>query len=218
MPTISARIPDHHPVFERRKAVLSGEVDAPATVALAVLLKHFGSTEWFDWEPDVLYQEVLDDFNVKMPPGVRDKLWALVTALTTDLFYRDPLFMNHVANALGDGPTNMAMFEPATLEEIAWAVIEVGMNDLDDSDEENFAPEIQIYVGALLKREGLGPIPPLEWAQTEAPGLAVDDPSVAAMQTQERAEKMEILREHLKEQVQRLHEELRRCDAAPAGR
>lgn len=213
----SAKVPDHDPVFLRRRAVLSGDVEAPATVLVAVLLKHFGNPEFFDWEPDVLYQEVQDDFGAKMPPGVSDKIWALVTALTTDLFYKDPLFFNHVANALGGGPTNMEDLELATLEEIAWAVIEVGMNDLDDTDEQDFAIEVQVFVGAVLKREGLGPVAPLEWAETEAPGFNADDPTVAAMQTQDREEKVQAMREHLKQQVLGLHAELRRCGAEPVS-
>ena len=217
MPQNSAKVPDHDPVYLRRRAVLSGDIEAPATVLVAVLLKHFEGPEFFDWEPDVLYQEVRDDFGAEMPAEVSDKIWALVSALTTDLFYKDPLFFNHVANALGGGPTNMEDFELATLEEIAWAVIEVGMNDLDDADEQDFAPEIQVFVGGVLKREGLGPIAPLEWAETEAPGFSSDDVTVAAMQTQDRQEKQDALREHLKQEVIRLHRELQLCGAGPAS-
>jgi hypothetical protein len=217
MPQNSAKVPDHDPVFAHRKEVLSGTGDVPATVLVAVLCKHFGNFEWFEWEPDVLYQEVLDDFGVRMPADVRDKIWALVSALTTDLFYKDPMFFNHVANALGGGPTNMDHFEPATIEEMAWATIEVGMSDLDDEDEQIFAPEVRVFVGALLKREGLGATVPLDWADTETPGLSTDDPTVAAMQTQDREEKLQALREHLKSGVLRLHAELRKCGAAPVS-
>jgi len=218
MPQNSAKVPDHDPIFLHRKEVLGGTGDVPATVLLAVLSRHFGSFDWFDWEPDVLYQEVLDDFGVKMPADIRDKIWALVSALTTDSFYRDPMFFNHVADALGGGPTNMDHFSPASIEDMAWAVVEVGMNDLDDQDEQDFTPEVQIYVGALLKQQGLGAVAPLDWADTETPGFSTDDPTVAAMQTQDRDEKLQVLREHLKERVQALHAELRKCDAAPASR
>lgn len=199
-----------------RKAVLSGEHDAVATVIVAILADHFGDLEWFGWEPDILVEEIKDDFGITMPDEVRDKLWALVTALTTDLFYTDAIFFNHVANALGSGPTNMEDFEPATLEEMAWAVLEVGMNDLEDDEEPPFSPDLQIYVGALLKHEGLGPVPPLDWADTETPGFQAADSATAAMQVQDRDRKRQELKEHLRERTLGLHQDLRSAGVAPS--
>lgn len=214
MTTTTARAPQNTPVHQFRKAILSGEKDSYGTVLVAVLCKHFDSMEWFDWEPEVLNDAVQGDFGVTMPSAVRDKIWALVTALTTDLFWTDAVLMNHVANALSGGPTNMLDLEPAEAEEIAWAIIEVGMSDLEDNEEPPVSPEIKAYVGATLKRERIPPMPPMEWA--EAPtSFSAGDASVAAMQIQDRQENVEAIRGYLERSLSDLHQQLQEAGVAP---
>lgn len=214
MSTATARAPEHSPVHVFRRNIFSGEQDSYGTVLVAVLCQQFGSTEWFDWEPDVLAEAVHDDFGVKMPPAVRDKIWALVTALSTDLFWTDAVLMNHVANALTGGPTNMLDLEPAEAEEIAWAVIEVGMSDLEDNEEPPISPEIRAYVGAILERDKLPPIPPLEWAVAPT-SFNADDAAVAAMQVQDRQESVEAFRGFLQRSLSDLHQQLKEAGVAP---
>lgn len=214
MTTATARAPQHSPEHSFRRDILSGEKDSYGTVLVAVISKHLNGFEWFDWEPDVLLEAIHDDFGVQMPPVVRDKVWALVSALTTDLFWTDAVFMNHVANALTGGPTNMLDLEPAEAEEIAWAVIEVGMSDLEDNEEPPISPEIQAYVGAILKRDKLPPIPPLEWAAAPT-GFEGGEADVAAMQIQDRQESIEAFKGFLQRSLSDLHQQLQEAGVAP---
>jgi len=214
MTTATARAPQHTSEHAFRKAILSGEKESYGTVLVAVLCKHFDSMEWFDWEPQVLSDAVKDEFGVEMPPVVRDRIWALVSALTTDFFWTDAVFMNHVANALSGGPTNMLDLEPAEAEEIAWAIIEVGMSDLEDNEEPPVSPEIQAYVGATLKRDRLPPIPPMEWA-TAPNSFHADDPMIAAAEIQDRQEKIASLRGYLQRSLGDLHQQLQEAGVAP---
>lgn len=211
MPTYEVSVPTRRPEFQRKAAILRGDVEAPASVAVIILSDHFGSFDWFNWEPDVLYQEVLDDFRVRMPQSVRDKIWALVTALTTDLFYNDAVVFNHIANALGDGPTNMTDFEPATPEELAWSVIEVGINDSDTGDDLVFSPEVRAYVGRVLEEHDLGPVPPLEWADAKTPPLPTDDPVIAKLTMDDRTQKIADIQHYTNERLMQLKTELAKC-------
>jgi len=192
-----------------RRKYLSGEIEPFATTLLLLLTDHFEGLEWMDWEPDVLGQEIQEDFGVEMPAGVRDKLWALVTTLKTDRFYNDPLFFNHVANALMDEPLSMQVWEPAEPEEMAWAMIEVGLNDLDDNEQMVFSDEIKVFIGEVLRKEGVEPYPPLDSVVTpQFEGAPIpDDLELAAQYHQERLEDRDEALGELESRVSALHEQ-----------
>lgn len=194
-----------------RRRMLSGEHEVFATTLVALLTAHFGSVEWFEWEADTLGQEVEDDFGVKMPLVVRDKVWALVSSLTTDRFYHDPMFFNHVCNALAGGPTPMDTFEPATLDEQAWAVLEVRLSDSDTGESlEEFGAEVAGFVAASLKEEGLRPFPPLEFAPDLGQGGfgMPDDPAMVSAAFKDRQDRTSSIQDQLLANVDRLHREL----------
>ena len=197
------------PRKEVRKAFLSGEKPAFATALFLLLSDHFGNLEWMDWEPDVLGQEVEDDFGVKMPPDVRDKIWALVSTLTTDRFYRDPLFFNHVCNALSDEPLSMMVWEPAELDEIAWALIEIGMVDLDKEEDFEFSPEVLAYIAELLRKQGVEPFGPFDFIpDLSIPFPMADDPGMVAQRQLETEAFQAALVSDLEQGVQELHAQI----------
>ncbi len=216
MPTSLVRGPDHTPAHDLRRAILSGEISSYATVYVGILCQHFGGTEWFGWEPDVVYQEVLDDLGVDMPLVVRDGLWGLVSALTTDRFYHDAMFFNHVAQALGGGPVTMDHFEPAEPLDMAWAVLEVGMNDSDNDDQIQFGPEVRTYVGAILHRENLGKVVPLEFATMPPKGLS-DEPTALAATVQDQEDQQRLLEQHLQQRLRELRGQLTSVGVLRAG-
>lgn len=194
---------------EVRKAYLSGDKTAFATTLFVLVADHFGSLEWMDWEPDVLGQEIKDDFGVEMPPDVRDKLWALVTTLTTDRFYRDPLFFNHVCNALSDEPLSMMVWEPAELDEVAWALVEIGMCDLDQHEDFEFSPEVIAYVRELLRKEGMEAFGPFDFIDDlSIPFPMADDLDMVAAYQLERDARQEALVSDLENGARQLHEQL----------
>lgn len=194
----------------QRQRFLSGEDLAFATTLVALLIDHFGGVEWFEWEPDVLGQEVEDDFKVRMPIEVRDKIWGLVTALTTDQFYNDAQVFNHVCNALTGGPTPMVNFEPCTLEEAAWSVLEVTLNDFEGDEVPEFGPEVQNFVGQLLRENDLKPFGSLGFARDMSrEGFAfVDDPMMVSQITQDRIERRDEILSLLERSVPELHRQL----------
>lgn len=139
---------------EHLKKLLQNE-DSFATSLLAICLDLYG-TKIFEWEPESLWLELAEDTGVVLPRVNKDKIQALITALTTDLFYTSVEAFNHICNVLSGSEASFDYWDVLTPEEILWGIYEVSLND---SDEENkllkFSDEIKIYIGEVLKDSGI---------------------------------------------------------------
>lgn len=210
MSTIRSVQQTHEPHIQMRRKFLAGKVETFGTVLVAILAKHFGSLEWFDWEPDTLIETVKEELKLDMPLGVRERVWSMVLALSTDQFYKDPLIFNHVCGALSGSPVPMGVFEPADLEEISWGVLEVLMNDMDENEQPKFSVDVATYVGVTLHGAGLDRFPPLEFAITPGTPALPDagDPAMMSAWTSGRAELKDSILGDLEEKVRELHHHL----------
>lgn len=131
--------------------------ESRATTLLVICIDQFG-TEMFKWEPETFNLEVKRAFSVDMPAGNRDKLWALITAMTTNLFYISLESFMPICNALNDSEADFQHYDPVTSEEAAWGITEVLLVDppKDGEDPANrFSHEIKRYIGLTLESEGV---------------------------------------------------------------
>lgn len=214
MPSIEVHTQVNTSKREQHRQFFSGEYDTFATVLFLVLFDTFGDFDFMTWEPAVLVEEVKGIFGVEMPIEVKDKLFAYIGALGTDSFYRDPVFFNHVCNALSGGPTPLGIFEPATVEEAAWAVTEILMSDMDDDEEPEFDPEVAAFVGTILWDADIKPFPPLEFAPDmgQESGFEMPtDPMMVGMAVQERQSAKRDVLESVAQGVAKLHADLDRA-------
>ena len=150
----------------KRKAMLEDR-ETFGTVLLAILLDSYG-TNMFEWEPESLTQQIWDDFNAKMPPINRDKVWSLIVAMTSNQFYLNIEVFKATCDALSNEDPDFSTFNPSDPEELAWGVTEVLLNDPPDEKLGNteFSHEIEYYVGLILKENGvLQPPVQLSFAQ-----------------------------------------------------
>jgi len=138
--------------------------NTPATVLLVLLIDWWGM-DWFEWEPDTLREELKDEFNAHVPQLSIDKLWALVTYLTTDQFFTQlPVFIA-ICNVLSDTEADFETFDPATTEELLWALAELNM--LEPINTSKFSEDIKLYVGMQLREDSVLTKPKLlEWAES----------------------------------------------------
>lgn len=146
-----------------------GDEEATATTLLAILLDRFG-TDVMSWDPATVELELQDEFGVKAISTTNlDKINALITALTTNLFYVSVEAFHYITNALNGSSPAFGQFDPVTAEEAAWAITEVRMNDVPeqggDPAESEFSHEVRTYQGVILSDEGLDPFGPLESAE-----------------------------------------------------
>lgn len=126
-----------------------------ATPLLVLCVDRFG-TEFFDWEPVTFEVEARAQFGIELPDANRDKVWALVSALTSDSFYKSLEAFIPTCNALNGSIANFDDYDPVTGDEAAWGITEVILNDPPtESLDKLFSHEIRHYVGLTLKSEGV---------------------------------------------------------------
>jgi len=127
------------------------------TSLLLICVDTFGIS-FFDWEPETFALDCKSAFGTELPQVNKDKIWSLVTALTTNLFYISLETFMPICNALSDSQADFRAYDPVDSEEAAWGIIEVLLNDPPDEDEDvavRFSHEIKRYVGLTLSSEGV---------------------------------------------------------------
>ena len=129
--------------------------DAHATPLAAGLFDEFG-VEWLEWEPDTLHKEISDYWKVEVPPDNIDKIWALATNYTSDIFQHDVNGFVNVCNALDGKGANFHIFEPASIQSICWAITETLIND---PDKIKFRDDVEKYIIVRLDYEGFHRVP-----------------------------------------------------------
>ena len=132
---------------------------ASASALLVGLMDRFG-TEMLDWEPDTLRFEIEGEWGVSPPTNNIDKIWALVTLLTTNLFYVSLEAFIHICNALNGEGADFQTYDPATVPEMCWALVETTILNPPDRGED-FSSEILTYMKAELEDEGFTTVPKL---------------------------------------------------------
>lgn len=141
--------------------------DAIGSVLLIGLLDEYG-TEMLTWEPQTLDLEVKHDWKVAIPQVNKDKVWALVTELTTNLFYSSLDAFTHICNSLNGSGADFLNYDFADVQEMCWTLAEVQL--LDPPDEgESFNEEIRSYMGERLKAEAFERVPKILKPYVEAP-------------------------------------------------
>lgn len=127
-----------------------------------ILNKEFG-TEWVDWLPETLYQEIDRLWGVVPSEEVSNKLGALKVFLTTDLFYHDASVFEHIVQAINDSP-----FDPDEMTLSAPDEIEFTLRILGPFDPKMFEREIVAYIRTCCEASGLLVYPPsMRFAQPE---------------------------------------------------
>lgn len=152
--------------------LLSGEEDAFATSIVGILLRAFG-VQVFGWDGVTIELEVKDEFGVQMPRRVFDRAMALITAMSTDKAYTDVPFFDEMISALS-GRGVMLEQDPPSVEDAAWAVTELRLNDPEPvgrDPDQPFSADIRRYLRVVLDDEGFT-LPPgaLSAAPPRIPG------------------------------------------------
>lgn len=132
--------------------------DTFGTSLLILLIDHANTLDVLTWEPETMRLEIHDSCGARVPHENMDKVLALVSALTTDLFYKSLETFIQVCNSLGGAGASFGVFDPVEPEEAAWALTEVGLLDPPTRGEEfdaRFDDEIRRYLGLILNQDGI---------------------------------------------------------------
>ena len=155
----------------------------PGSVLAALAVRAWGP-ECVDWDPGTVRAEVSDDFAIELPDANLHRLMAAFAVVTTDLFTGSLSHFVQLANALGGGRHDPRVFDPADASEIAIAVAEAALLWPAGAGEPDYNADIEAYVAAVLRDEGVAPAPRV--LRRFAPDLAAaadadDDPAVGEL-------------------------------------
>lgn len=153
---------------QTKTAAILTNPKSSGTAMLMVLVDELG-TDFFSWEPSAFNAEVKSVWGIEMPQVCRDKVWALVNYLTTNMFFTNLEVFIHTCNALStEVPIDMLQYDPATIAEISWAIMETELLE-SAGDEGGFSEEILAYIRQELEVESFHRVPRSLRKHVEAP-------------------------------------------------
>lgn len=111
-----------------------------------------------EWDPETIRLEIEDDFQVKVPQPVLDKIYTAREIVTTDRFFRVLADFIDFCNILsGTATFDPTVFDPADASECAWGITEALILSPPEEDEMDnlFSEEIVAYVAHVIDDEGM---------------------------------------------------------------
>ena len=125
--------------------------DSSATVLLAVAIDIL-SPACLDWEPETVREGLEAALDIQISQREMDRFLALRAALTSNMAYRDVMVFHHTMNALNGSRVVFSTWDPVDIDELAWGLFELMLNDKPASSEEwrsRFSDDVRRYVGVI---------------------------------------------------------------------
>lgn len=145
------------PKFKKSVAAeLLADEDTTAFILMAILLDAFESEDIFETETALLFEEIESKFGIKFPEENENKVNAAITAMTTDLFYRNFDVFTAIALAFSEGDIgDLADGGDEDLDtcEIIWAIVEVALLNGTTFAESVFPEHMEKRINAIVEEE-----------------------------------------------------------------
>ena len=147
-----------------------------ASTLIILLADILDSMEFLNWEPETVGLEIKDRYGINITENNMDKIQALSLVLTSSMFYNDVDTFIHVCNSLGGEGADFETFDPAEIDEIAWTLTEVLLNDPPEKDSPiPFSSEIREYIKLQATHEGFMRLPAMLESDSAALGNNYED-------------------------------------------
>jgi len=199
--------------YEKLRQKLEDE-ETFATTLLVILIDEYG-TDMFEWDPDTLVEAAKGTFKAEIPQVNRDKIWGLITVLSTNMFHSDAMVFNAVCQAFNNEESDFEIFNPISLEGAAWGVTEVILNDPESPINDRFSEEVRRYIGVLVDSRGLSQVPVVlsmalpSKSLSEGAAAYANDPEMYAAINGTQQANTDSISEYTKERVRALFSELK---------
>ena len=108
---------------------------------------------WRDWEPETLRQEITRVFSARPTEQVFEKIMALQTFLTTELFWDNVMLFEDMILAFGDRFVDPTLLQVCLPEELAYGMVVA--NEILHGREVEFVRDIIEYVRACHREAGV---------------------------------------------------------------
>jgi hypothetical protein len=129
--------------------------EAPAAALLVSLVRTYG-TAAFQWEPELVRQQIKEDYGVAMTALNSDKLQAAIHVLTDHQFESDWLVFQNICHQFSNVPDSFEDFEPLDPEEIIFGLAQA---ILLLNGPIQFHDTIRAYVGQIFFNHGFSSPP-----------------------------------------------------------
>jgi len=130
---------------------------APISALMYVIVKSY-KTECFDWEPQILRDELDKDFDVELTDHQSDKIQAGITILTTDMYESDLRTFEVCSRLFSGAAQDFEDFEPLEAEELIVALTEVLLLKMEKLE---FSQAVRAYAGLVFHNYGFCKAPKL---------------------------------------------------------
>jgi len=104
---------EHEPVFDKNAQA------APKILGLYQTMNNKYDREWFDWEPETLWQSLRDDFSIEADERLRNILPALQVTVRTNFPFEMWHVFENVGHAFNENPVSFAIVQPLDLDEVS---------------------------------------------------------------------------------------------------
>jgi hypothetical protein len=138
----------------QRTLLLSEE--SYATPLFLIVMDLYGP-EALEWSPETIRLELEQDFQLKLPKITIDKIFAAISIVTTNYFYKDVKKFIDLCNILAGDDFQPDEFDPADAEEMLLGITEALLLWPPDEDPEDteFSLEIREYISQVLNTQGI---------------------------------------------------------------
>ncbi len=175
---------------------------------LAVICNDLLTEDFLTYEVETVVDSLQAMLGVIIPEVNVDKIQAIQTIYTSNLFYMQiPAFVAVVDALSGDG-VDFDYADMPHVEDVAWAVVEVLMNVPDEDFENLFAPDVAEFIKILLAEEGFHTPPPSlkfvgEIKSPEVRDTVLDDPIIHEAYYATQKEKIEAVEEYVASNIRK---------------
>lgn len=164
------------PVLQSRELQrMVGDPNAYATTLLVSLLDKHGN-EALTWSPQTIEMELQSDHGVDISDNALERLVALITAVTTDVFHNDVSAFARICTSLSGDPADFYTVDSVDPEAMAWAVMEVAML----VGNQTYSSDVKRFIGVCLEDHGLLQPPKILTMADYRPGVLAAAESSAA--------------------------------------
>lgn len=134
--------------------------DATGTALLVGLMDEFGP-ELMQWDPQTIGMEIEAEWHISPPQTNKDKIQALITYLTTNVFFQSLEAFSHICSALNGEEADFDHYDMPDVSQMAWAIAECTLLTPPDPNDpaDQWSPEIKEYVSQRLTLEGFTRVP-----------------------------------------------------------
>jgi hypothetical protein len=130
---------------------------APVMALIYVIVKNY-TTEAFNWNPQLLRNELEEDFDLKLTDLQSDKIQAGITVLTTNMYESDVRTFEVCTRLLTHNAQDFEDFQPLEAEELVAGLTEVMLIKMEDI---TFGDDVRVYAGEVFHEYGLCKSPDL---------------------------------------------------------